>query len=198
MNEQHRELIKKFQPQFIQAIVENQCLEWLINQLLSLDHGGDNGLIMQDLLWLEGGSYTNEAEKVRVLFKILSTRGRNGIDRFFKAIIDTKQATLISILTSQLPPNQQIENESSSDHSSAQVGSNIGIRSFDRNSGILVGHMQGGTQHNYSAQGSIYFGDISEQRFAFNSHNHDGRMVSGSVQGGTVVQGDYHYHLYQA
>uniref|UniRef100_A0A914VIH6 CARD domain-containing protein n=1 Tax=Plectus sambesii TaxID=2011161 RepID=A0A914VIH6_9BILA len=46
-----------------------------------------------------------------------------------------------------------------------------------------------------------HLSSFSDQRLAltemnttntFNSHNHDGRNVSGVVQGGIIVQGDYH------
>uniref|UniRef100_A0A914WVC6 CARD domain-containing protein n=1 Tax=Plectus sambesii TaxID=2011161 RepID=A0A914WVC6_9BILA len=187
MSEQHRELIKKCQAQFIQAIVDTQCLGPLIYQLSSRDESGDSALTLQDTISI-AVEYTNEAEKVRAVLEILCTRGPNAIDRFFKAIVDNKQSRLISVLTSQWPPNRQTGNERTSDHSSAPVPSNTRICSFDPNSSVQVGHVQDGTQHNYRAQGSIYSDDASEQRYAQDNRNNQGFQNNGPVSGGRFDQ----------
>uniref|UniRef100_A0A914W7C7 CARD domain-containing protein n=1 Tax=Plectus sambesii TaxID=2011161 RepID=A0A914W7C7_9BILA len=181
MSEQHRELIRKCQVQFIQAIVDSQCLGSLIYKLISQNQNGDIGSILQDLLWLERGNYANEAEKVRVFLEILCARGHIAIDHFFKVIIDTKHARLISVLTSQMPPNRQTGNERT--------------RYFQDNR-YNQGHMiTGGNFDNAIFNQQTHY-DAPISNYSFENYNHGGVNVNGAIHGETVVQGDQYIYIH--
>uniref|UniRef100_A0A914VZC9 CARD domain-containing protein n=1 Tax=Plectus sambesii TaxID=2011161 RepID=A0A914VZC9_9BILA len=113
MKKEHRALLEKCQPQLIQAIVSNRCLEDLICNLASQAKNGNDGLTPSDIKKIRKERHTCEDDKVKMFLDTLCKKIEVAYNRFIKVMIDTNQTRLISILNSELPPDQQIGNESS-------------------------------------------------------------------------------------
>uniref|UniRef100_A0A914V6Y2 CARD domain-containing protein n=1 Tax=Plectus sambesii TaxID=2011161 RepID=A0A914V6Y2_9BILA len=112
MSLQHRDLIVMCHPRLIREIVDSNCLKPLVERLVQRDQYDAYGLTPLNIFNITEGGDVDEAEKARRLLNILCTRDEHTFNRFKRAVADINQRGLIKILNSELPPYQQIANES--------------------------------------------------------------------------------------
>uniref|UniRef100_A0A914WHU8 Uncharacterized protein n=1 Tax=Plectus sambesii TaxID=2011161 RepID=A0A914WHU8_9BILA len=94
-------------------------------------------------------------------------------------------------ITVELPLLQKTEDKIKSNNKAAQAAS-IAETSLKSNSGTQACDVPDGAVSTNNADRNKHSVDPNGQQNTLNSHNYDGKNVSGAVNAGIVVQGDHH------